>query len=114
MFNLTKLYRPVGNSPQALFESQNRAHDAVAEVQNLLNTSLILGDGNTGILLKNVSISTAGTTVPHSLGRPFIGWVVTRIRNNSTVFEQPTQPTPHLDIRLDASVNNTVVDLWIF
>lgn len=74
---------------------------------------------NQGVLIQNVSLTSGANRIPHGLGRPLIGWFVTRMR---TVFRQiydtddaVVSPPNDTSLYLYLNSSGTVVcDLFIF
>ena len=68
-----------------------------------------------GILLKNVSLSSAGPNIiNHKLGRTLIGWFIIRKRSTSDVWDsQDLNTTQATNLVLNCT-NNVTVDLWVF
>lgn len=67
-----------------------------------------------GRLIQNVSLATGNNTINHGLGRPLIGWFLTRRPSSATVYDnQSTNPTPALTLSLNASTSVTV-SLYVF
>ena len=65
-----------------------------------------------GITIQNVTLSTSEVSVPHKLGRPWIGWIITRRSDGETVYEG-TQINTSLLLVLQAT-GTTTVDLYVF
>ncbi len=43
-----------------------------------------------GVLIKDLSIATSDTLVEHKLGRDYEGFIITRLKTNSVIFESDT------------------------
>lgn len=69
---------------------------------------------NSGNILTSVTLVTGANSINHKLGRPLVGWFVTRIRASATLYDtQDTNKTPNLTLNLVSSAN-VVVDLFVF
>lgn len=67
-----------------------------------------------GQILKDVSLVSGANIINHKLGRKLIGWYLTRVRANVTVFDtQDTNQMPDLTLTLTAS-GNVTVDIFVF
>lgn len=68
-----------------------------------------------GLLLQDITLSSASVTnVNHGLGRAPIGWIVTRQRASSIIWDsQDSNTLPSKTLQLNCS-SDVVVDLWIF
>jgi len=67
-----------------------------------------------GILLQSVALINGDTVVNHLLGRPLVGWFVTRRRAAATIYDkQDTNGTPNLTLVLNSSAAVTV-DICVF
>lgn len=57
------------------------------------------------VAITNVAVSNvAATDIPHGLGRPIVGWVITRKDAQADVWDtQSTNPYPAKTLRLNAS-----------
>ena len=67
-----------------------------------------------GILIKGLSIETTDTRVNHGLGREYEGFIITRLKSNSVIFESSsTNDTPDRTIILKASATATA-DIYFF
>jgi len=69
-----------------------------------------------GVLLESVSLVTGSdNVVNHTLGRPLVGWFVTRLRASATIYDKQdaNTGTPNLTLVLVSSANVTV-DLYVF
>lgn len=67
-----------------------------------------------GNLLKSVVLAVGDNNVNHLLSVPLTGWIVTRKRANSDIFDkQDTNQTPQLTLVLNSSAAVTV-DLFVF
>jgi len=79
-------------------------------VNPLLNNPLL-----DGVLLEEVVLLTGDNVVNHTLGRPLIGWIVTRRRASATIYDNQdaNTGTPNLTLVLNSSANVTV-DLYVF
>lgn len=73
-----------------------------------------------GNLLEDVTITTAGVSIPHKLNDTFRGWFVTRITSAVVVVEQSSQSdvTKYVDLKIvdvgALGVSSITVDLWVF
>lgn len=63
-------------------------------------------------LLTDVVIGTSATHIPHTLGRPWVGWVVTS-RTSSVVPYETTQTDASRFLSLIAA-SSTTVDIYVF
>lgn len=95
------------NSPDEIL---NRVQDEVSNaISQLLRTELL--DGR---LIQNVVLTAGENSVEHKLDRAPIGWVVTRKRANSEVWDSQDDNTrPNRFLTLNASADVTV-DIWVF
>lgn len=89
----------------------NRMQDNVVQgIDSLGQVPLI-----DGVLIENVVLTTGITNhIPHKLQRPLIGWMITRMRANSIVWDSQdaaAQPAQILDLHCSA---NVTVDIWVF
>lgn len=102
---ISKIYR---------LQSENRE---INQLQlNIINgvNALIGLPLNQGTLIQEVDLVTGANVVNHTLGRALVGWILTRVRANATVFDtQDLNPNPGLTLFLTASADVTV-DLWCF
>lgn len=64
-----------------------------------------------GQLIQGINLANS-KTVPHSLGRPFIGYIVT-FQNTLAVVKSARQPTDLMSIYLESNTPVTV-DVWVF
>lgn len=64
-------------------------------------------------LIKQVKVSTTAVDIPHSLGRQWLGWVVTRKNADINVYETATQKPGEKYITLTASGSGTI-DIYLF
>lgn len=97
-------FRKQGGGTEAEFRAQSNIESSIASVGN----SIILD----GTLLENVSLSTAGTSVDHKLGRAYRGYIVCK---NDTFcdIKITSNNDSKLFIQLQSSANCTV-SLWVF
>lgn len=65
-----------------------------------------------GRLIEGVVVGTSTTDIPHKLGRPWVGWVVTS-RTSSVVPYETTQTNTSAFLTLVAS-SQTTVDIYVF
>ncbi len=69
---------------------------------------------NNSSVLKNISLVLGANVVPHKLGQPLQGWIITRQRALASVYDtQDTNQMPDLTLNLVASAP-VVVDLMVF
>ena len=67
-----------------------------------------------GVLLTDLSIATSDTVIDHKLGRQYEGFIITRLKSNSVIFESSsTNDTPDRTIILEASATATA-DIYFF
>jgi len=88
----------------------NRVQDNISTPLNSL-ISLPLSDSN---LIQNVNLITGTTNVSHGLGRPLLGYIITKKNANVTIFD--TQSTNQLKNRFLQLVSSgiAIVDLIVF
>lgn len=68
----------------------------------------------TGLLLKNISMTTGDNTINHKLGKPLQGWIVVRNNAASTIYDkQDTNQMQDRTLVLNSSAN-CIVTLWVF
>ncbi len=63
-------------------------------------------------ILTDVTIGTTAVDIPHKLGRPWTGWVVTS-RTNGVVPYESTQTDTSMYLTLVAA-SSTTVDIYVF
>ncbi len=81
---------------------------AVADFTRQLTINPLLD----GRILASVDIGTAATDIVHGLGRPFVGWVITRRTDDAAVHEDTqTNTSQYLTLIADSA---TTVDLYVF
>lgn len=69
---------------------------------------------STGVILKNVSLSTGDNTINHRLGRDLQGWQLIRVRAAATVYDkQDDNQLKSRTLILNSSAP-VVVDLFVF
>ena len=69
---------------------------------------------NNGLLLKDQSLAVGANVINHKLGRKLQGWVLTRVRAASSIYDtQDTNQSPQLTLNLQSSAA-VVVDLYVF
>jgi hypothetical protein len=69
---------------------------------------------NDGILHQGIALASGATTLNHGLGRPLIGWVITRKSGAADVYDtQATNLLPERNLTLVASAAITV-DILVF
>ncbi len=67
-----------------------------------------------GLLHTYLSIETSDTVIDHKLGRQYEGFIITRLKSNSVIFESSsTNDTPDRIIILKASATATA-DIYFF
>lgn len=67
-----------------------------------------------GQLLRSVNLITGDNVINHGLGRNLQGWVVTRLRAPSSLYDtQDSNSMPQLTLNLNSSAP-CVADLWVF
>ena len=68
-----------------------------------------------GVLLRDVVLSTGSVTkVDHKLGRKLIGWMITRQRASSIIWDtQDTNNNKNTTLDLNCSADVTI-DIWVF
>jgi len=79
--------------------------DIIEQVNNLLRIDI-----TDGIQLTDVDLTTTEVEVPHSLGRRPLGYIVTKLSANATVFGTVLNSS---FIKLTSSATVTV-DLWVY
>ena len=89
----------------------SRVQDNVDEVLRPITIVPILD----GVLLTGIALdSTVTNYVSHNLGRTLIGWVLVRVRDDSTVWDaQDSNGNRANTLALECSAD-VVVDLWVF
>ena len=66
-----------------------------------------------GVLLKDVSVTTSGTEIPHTLGRRWNGWIVVdKTTTASVTRSDSTDETKFL--KLTSSSGTITISLWVF
>lgn len=91
-------------------QTLSRIQDNVSRVVNRIVESHVLD----GVLLRNVSLTIGDNTINHTLGRSLTGWMLTRTRGASTVYDkQDTNLLPARTLVLNASAA-VVVDIYAF
>ncbi len=84
--------------------------DRLANVLNPLAQNEVLN----GQILTKVSLVSCTNIIPHGLGRPLLGWYITRIRYAAMIYDtQDTNPNPASTLFLTVSAN-VVVDIAVF
>lgn len=74
-------------------------------------TSMSLMGGN---LLTSQVLTAGANTINHGLGRTLVGWIITRQRAASTIYDtQDTNTTPKMTLNLNSSAAVTV-DIYVF
>lgn len=69
---------------------------------------------NSGVILKEVSLTTGDNVINHRLGRKLQGWFIVRQRGPAVIYDnQDSNNQPNLTLLLNASTNVTV-DLLVF
>lgn len=67
-----------------------------------------------GHILTSISLASGNNKVTHGLNRPLLGWYITRLRANETIYDtQDTNPNPSSNLQLVAS-GAVVVDIAVF
>lgn len=66
-----------------------------------------------GLFLKDILVSSTGTTIDHRLGRPLQGWVLAGKDAEQDVWELPTT-TPSSTLVLRSSSDDVTINLWVF
>ena len=105
-------------------EMQRLAQQTAQKVNSLSTTATAAGPFGKGVAVTNQSISTAGTTVTHNLGRVPTGYLITRYRSNTnvgaTILENGAMTTttaPFLCIQGNGAApgaSTVTVDLWFY
>jgi hypothetical protein len=67
-----------------------------------------------GVLLKDLSIATSDTLIDHRLGRQYEGFIVTRLKTNSVVFESPTTNSEQDRIIILKASATATADIYFF
>lgn len=99
MFNFRKIV--VGDRDLMLLQSNT---DAV--FQQLRNCPLL-----DGVLVEAVTLTTSNTTVDHTLGRQPLGFIVTDLNKDATIFRAAWNAKT---ITLQSSATATIASFWIF
>lgn len=80
-----------------------------AEIEPVLRNPITQGN-----LLKSVALAVGDNQINHKLGRKLQGWLITRLRGASTIYDkQDSSQTPALTLTLNSSAAVTV-DLLVF
>lgn len=87
----------------------NQVDNRVLEYTSQLTTNPML----VGQLITGIDVSTTAVNVPHSLGKPFVGWLVIRKVGNLNIYEASVQSQTSLFIKLVSTATGTI-DIWIF
>jgi hypothetical protein len=67
-----------------------------------------------GLLLQSIYLTIGDNVINHMLGRKLTGWIITRKRSNSNIYDtQDNNPVPKLTLTLNASAN-CIVDLYVY
>lgn len=75
---------------------------------------VLANPATSGLLLKNVKLSSGANTINHLLGRPLQGWCIVRQRAAAAIYDsQDANLQPTLTLALQASAPVTV-DLYVF
>lgn len=89
----------------------NRVQDRISDVIAAIQLSDIID----GVSLRNVSlVAGQDNFVNHKLNRKLRGWIVTRVRGNSVLWDLQDDndaPTRTLNLRCSQDV---IIDLWVF
>ena len=93
--------------PSSLTEGQNTLAQAVEEYTQQLSKNPLLA----GQLIEDIRINTS-VELAHSLGRPYMGYLVVNKTSNSNVWTT-NKLNKDIVIRLTSSADVTV-DIWIF
>lgn len=99
MFNFRKI--TTGNREVMRFQEN------VDEVFKQLRTATILD----GVLVNNVTITTAGVMVSHTLDRQPLGWIVVD-RTNANAVHRTAWNSKTLS--LTATTGSVTISLWVF
>lgn len=68
-----------------------------------------------GAMLQNVTITSAGTAVPHGLQRDYIGWWVIDLQGNSVLWRDVTSTLDKSNyLVLLSSAPSVICNLWVF
>jgi hypothetical protein len=72
---------------------------------------VVAGNLLDNVIIENITIGTSVTTIPHSLGREPIGWVIVRQDANATVWEpsQAIQPTTLINLQASNAVTVSIL-----
>jgi len=95
--------------------TEDRERDQLQENVDQFLEQILRREIIPGILLESISLTTGTPNeISHKLGRKLIGWNVTRMRSQATVWDnQDTNTRKDRTLILNVSANVTV-DLWIF
>lgn len=79
----------------------------VNKMNEILDNPLI-----SGIRIAQVSLSSGSNRVPHGLGRPYVGVLITKRSTGAVIYDE-TPSEPRTFVQLNSS-GSCVVDLWVF
>jgi hypothetical protein len=66
------------------------------------------------LLLTNQVLTPGANSINHGLNRTLVGWILTRVRAASTIYDtQDTNTTPKMTLDLNSSAAVTV-DIYVF
>ena len=65
------------------------------------------------VVIRQIQVSTTKVDIPHSLGRRWLGWVLTRNNAAIIVYEAPVQAAPEKYISLVAT-GSGAIDISLF
>lgn len=88
-------------------------NQAQANVAQSLNP-LIANPLMQGLSLTNVPLLSGYNLINHTLGRPLVGWFVTRLRAPASIYDlQDSNTTPQYNLALESSAD-VVVDIYVY
>ncbi len=113
MINFSSVLKKFGPklypSPKDIGDQLNIFQDAVAKVLIPLDSAKVLG----AQYIKNVTVTTAGVQIPHSLQREWEGFIVTKIESNNVIYSAQSEDDKNF-IKLISSSTSTVINLLVY
>lgn len=100
-----------------LFQQLSVSSQELKTIQQRLEASinaLAVHDINDGRLLKGVQLALGANNVPHTLGRPFVGWHLVDILGNANVYRDAASIAPASAILPLITTASVTVDIWVF
>lgn len=101
----------LGRVPTVHIDDQNlnRMQGNIIQGLNQLRSIPLLD----GLFYRNVSLQIGSNAVQHGLGRPFIGYIITRMTAGVTIYNNQGTADSSLYVVLEAS-GAVTIDLWVF